>query len=109
MKHHRLIPVMPAQQLDEATGPSLSKKRDRLWRSRFELTGWRLIFCFGSEIAPARSCQSSVDHALVLGLIHQSTLLDPWHHVAELEANLLDRVLRELGTGRLERGLVHLV
>ena len=30
--------------------------------------------------------------------------LDPRHHVAELGADLLDRVLSELGAGRLERG-----
>src|SRR4051812_2457347 len=45
----------------------------------------------------------------VPGLVDQRPLLDPGHHLAELGANLLDRVLGELGAGRLERGLVDLV
>src|SRR5882762_3077107 len=47
--------------------------------------------------------------ASVLRLVHQRTLLDPGHHVAELFADFLDRVRGEFGTGGLERGLVDLV
>jgi hypothetical protein len=32
----------------------------------------------------------------ILGLVHQRAFLDPRHRVAELDADLLDRVLREL-------------
>ena len=35
--------------------------------------------------------------SLVLGLVHQGTLLDPRHHVAQLGADFLDRVLGKLG------------
>ena len=51
----------------------------------------------------------SLSQILVLGLVDQRALLDPGHHVAEFRADFLDRVLGELGTGRLERGLVDLV
>ena len=39
------------------------------------------------------------DPASVLGLVDQRALLDPRHHVAELGADFLDRVLGELGGG----------
>src|SRR3954466_12707117 len=42
-------------------------------------------------------------------LIHQRLLLDPRHHAAQALADLLDRVLGELGARRLERGLVDAV
>src|SRR3984893_19377779 len=45
----------------------------------------------------------------VLALVDQRALLDPWHHVAQLDADLLDRMRGELGAGGLERGLVDLV
>ena len=38
----------------------------------------------------------------VLALVYQSPLLNPWHHLAQLGADLLDRMLGELGTRRLE-------
>src|SRR5262245_29216065 len=53
---------------------------------------------------PARSRHLNVDQALVLALVDQRALLDPRHHVAELFADLLDRVGGELGAGGLERG-----
>src|SRR5258707_13088996 len=55
------------------------------------------------------SLAMTVLRALVLALVHPSALLDPRHHVAELGADLFDRVLGEVGTGGLERGLVDLV
>src|SRR5580698_8639143 len=47
--------------------------------------------------------------ASVAALVDQRALLDPRHHLAQLGADMLDRVLGELGAGRLERGLVDLV
>src|SRR6476659_3664664 len=46
---------------------------------------------------------------LVLALVHQGALLDPGHHVAQLGANLLDRVLGKLGARGLERSLIDFV
>src|SRR6187200_1718885 len=45
----------------------------------------------------------------VPALVHQRLGLDPRHHLAQLLADLLDRMLGELGAGRLERSLVDLV
>src|ERR1700730_16439843 len=45
----------------------------------------------------------------ILRLIEERFGLDPRHHRAELFADVLDRMLRELGARRLERGLVDLV
>src|SRR5215831_13337893 len=45
----------------------------------------------------------------VPALVNQRPLLDPWHHLAQLGAHMLDWMLGELGAHRLERGLVHLV
>src|SRR4029078_2794668 len=65
-----------------------------------------------SRSGPTRAA-ASVDtmcgNELVLTLVHQRALLDPRHHGAQLGADLLDRMLGELGTGRLERSLVDLV
>ena len=46
---------------------------------------------------------------LVLGLIDQGFFFNPRHHVAELGADLLDRMLGHLLAHGLERGLVDLV
>src|SRR5262249_5270650 len=46
---------------------------------------------------------------LILALVHQRAFLDPRHHVAQLSADLLNRMRGELGPRRLERGLVDLV
>src|SRR5262245_19677589 len=45
-------------------------------------------------------------NASVPALVHQRALLDSGHHLAQLGADLLGRVLGELGARRLERGLV---
>src|SRR4051794_37037264 len=46
---------------------------------------------------------------LVFRLVHQGALLDPGHHVAELDADFFDRVSGQFGAGGLERSLVDLV
>src|SRR6184192_1470599 len=64
----------------------------------------------GSRLGPPARIRTSsrsaecliVDQTSILGLVDQRAFLDPRHHVAELDADLLDRVLRELGAGRLE-------
>src|SRR5664280_3326388 len=63
----------------------------------------------GLMVRDARAALLTMRRGSILGLVDQGTLLNPRHHVAELCADLLDRVLRELGAGRLERGLVDLV
>src|ERR1700749_1942576 len=70
------------------------------------------IWSLYSEIPGSLALRASRnDEALplVLALIDQCALLDPRHHVAELGADFLDRVCRELGAGGLERGLVDFV
>src|SRR5260370_12318836 len=47
--------------------------------------------------------------ASVLRLVDQLALLDPRHHVAEFDADLLDRMGGELGAGCLTRVLVDLI
>ena len=46
---------------------------------------------------------------LIFRLVNQFVLSDPWHHLAQLRADLLDVVGGELRARRLERGLVDLV
>src|SRR5690242_155397 len=55
----------------------------------------------------ATSGRSEDNAASVPALVHQRALLDPRHHLAQLGADLLGRMLGELGARRLERGLVH--
>src|SRR5207302_8683655 len=61
-------------------------------------------------------CKVELNHAgsanpapSIAALVHQCLGLDPRHHGAQFFADLLDRVLGELGAHRLERGLVDLV
>jgi hypothetical protein len=49
------------------------------------------------------------DRGSVPAFVDQRPLLDPRHHVAQLGADLLDRMRRALGAHRLERGLVDAV
>src|SRR6266516_3369393 len=44
--------------------------------------------------------------ASIPALVHERLGLDPRHHGAQFFADLLDRMLGELGAHRLERGLV---
>src|SRR6266852_2635929 len=93
--------------------PAIEKGETAFPRSRLQHAEQGLIFRIAGTCPArshlARSRTSSVDQALILGLVDQGALLDPRHHVAELDADFLDRVGGELGAGRLERGLVDLV
>src|SRR5262249_30299689 len=59
-----------------------------------------------SSSATSGRSEGTAADASVPALVHQRALLDPRHHVAQLGADLLGRVLGELGARRLERGLV---
>src|SRR5258706_14900214 len=56
-------------------------------------------------------CQLNSKRSLqsILGLVDQRALLDPGHHVAQLSADVLDRMGGEFCARGLERGLVDLV
>src|SRR5215470_8103247 len=83
-----------------------------MMRGRTDVSSWSCrpkAPCSIGETALARSRTATADQISVLRLVDQSALLDPRHHVAELFADLLDRMRGKLGAGRLERGLVDLV
>src|ERR1700730_7728435 len=103
-----------------------AKRRDRVTRSRLQHADQALIFRFPVTVPvwsyrPGRLSRSSRSGpperdalergiaCLVPRLVDQRALLDPRHHVAEFGADVLDRMLGELGAGGLERGLVDLV
>src|SRR5438128_12270058 len=68
-------------------------------RARIRATRWLATTASNPSLGPTS----------VPGLVDQRAFLDPRHHVAELDADFLDRMSGELGAGRLERGLVDLV
>src|ERR1700674_882162 len=76
--------------------------------------GWTIFDRLAVRLAP---CKAEFSHvrgaahaqASIPALVHQRLGLDPRHHGAQLFADLLDRMLGELGAHRLERGLVDLV
>src|SRR6478752_2630425 len=92
-----LVPAIPAL---------LNSAKDEDARQRRQSAQGRLLRPGITIIAgvPSRRTAGSV-----LGLVDQRALLDPGHHVAQLCADVLDRMLGELGAGRLERSLVDLV
>src|SRR3546814_9537507 len=59
----------------------------------------------GRRIAPAAVVEVRISRRSVAAvLVDQLVLRDPRHHGAQLGADILDRMLGQLGTGRLERG-----
>src|ERR1700693_732064 len=78
------------------------------------LAGWTILDRLAVRLAPSKANLSHTRgaaqaQASIPALVDQRLGLDPRHHGAQLFADLLDRMLGELGAHRLERGLVDLV